>query len=252
MVSGKRTSGDSIDSSPLRPAQQVQSNDPARSGQTRRIALFGGSFNPPHQTHRRITRAALDQLPIAQLWVLPCGNHPLKDNRDLAPATDRFALCELAFADLDSVVVSGLDLHGDRPAYTVELLERVRDQFPEVGRPFWLLGADNLPQLPLWKDYRRLFELADMVVYPRRGYELDASVVEQLEIEAHHRQQLLASTLAFQPDAVSSTAIRQALASATASTTTATPDADEANLAQWLEPAVWQAIRDRGLYREDR
>ena len=69
------------------------------------MALFGGAFNPPHLTHRKIIAAAREQLPVQQVLVLPAGAHPHKQDgaSDLAPPAARLELCQLAFGDLPYV-----------------------------------------------------------------------------------------------------------------------------------------------------
>lgn len=174
------------------------------------LCLFGGSFNPPHQTHRRIAAAALLQLPVSALRVLPAGDHPHKQDRDMAPAAHRLAMARLLFASLQGVEVDDRELRRPGPSFTVDTLQEIRAEQP--ARPlFLLIGSDNLPLLPTWRHHHRLLELATVATYPRRGHAVTAEVLAALDLTAPERDDLLRHVLVTEPDDVSATALRAAL-----------------------------------------
>lgn len=197
--------------------------------------MLGGSFNPPHRTHVRLARAALDQLPIAELRVIPAGDHPHKRDRDMAPAGDRLAMCRLAFASLWAVVVDDRELRRAGPSFTVDTLAELGREHP--GRPlFFLIGSDNLPLLPTWRDHHRLLQLCTIVTYPRLGHPCDDRVLDGLDLDAAERAALLAHRLQFAADGTAASDLR------------ARWRAGERDLPE-LEPAVRDYLAAHGLYR---
>lgn len=171
------------------------------------LCVFGGSFNPPHCSHRRLAEAALARLPIDRLLVIPSGDHPLKRDRDMAPAADRLAMCRLAFGDLPGVVVDDRELRRSGPSFTVDTLAELAHEHPD--RPLYLLvGADNLAILPLWREPARLCELATLVTYPRLGHPIDAAAIAALPLPADARARIAAHVLDLPADAVAASDLR--------------------------------------------
>lgn len=174
------------------------------------LALLGGSFNPPHRTHRRIVAVALQQLPVTEVVVLPAGDHPHKGQQDMAPAEDRLAMCRLCFADLPQVTVDDRELRRSGPSFTVDTLAEFAAEQP--GRPLWfLIGADNLALLPTWRDPHRILQLARIATFPRQGHPVDAALLAGLELTTAEQQALLAGSIAMPTDDVSASGLRERL-----------------------------------------
>ncbi|MEM7199414.1 MAG: nicotinate (nicotinamide) nucleotide adenylyltransferase [Planctomycetota bacterium] len=199
------------------------------------LCLFGGAFNPPHLTHERMVRAAAAQLPVTRLLVLPTGQHPLKDPAGLAPAEIRLELCRLAFAGIPKVEVSDLELRRAGPSYTVDTLEWFREYVTQGRRPFWLVGSDNLTILPSWHRYHDLLRLCALVAYPRVGHPIDGPALRRLGLTAAETEEIVRHALRADPDEVSSTDVRAALAAGR-------PITDV------VAPAVAERVRALGLY----
>jgi len=198
------------------------------------LALLGGAFDPPHTTHCRIATTALQQLPVEALHVLPAGDHPHKQGRGLAAAAHRLAMCRLAFAGIERVVVDDRELRRAGPSFTVDTLEQLRAELP--ARPlFFLIGADNLRLLPSWRQHHRILELAEVVTFPRSGHPLSAALLQGLDLTAAELQRLLGGVLTMAPDAVSATDLRARL------------QAGERGLPE-LAPAVEEYLRRHHLY----
>ena len=135
-----------------------------------RIGVYGGAFDPPHAAHLAVARAAIEQLALDELLVIPTGDAWHK-SRPLSPARDRLALCRLAFADWPRVRVDDRELQRDGPTYTIDTLRDLRTQHPEAEL-FFITGADALAQILSWKDAEELFELAQFIGVTRPGYVL--------------------------------------------------------------------------------
>lgn len=171
------------------------------------LGVFGGSFNPPHASHRRLCAAALAGLPIARLLVMPSGDHPLKRNQDMAPAADRLAMCRLAFGDLPGVAIDDREVRRPGPSFTVDTLAELRAEHP--GAPLYLLvGSDNLRILGLWREPARILELATLVTYPRAGHPVDAATLATLPVPADARDRIAAHVLDLPADAVAASDLR--------------------------------------------
>lgn len=199
------------------------------------VCLFGGSFNPPHRTHRRLLEQARERLDPARLLVMPCAANPLKSALDLAAPEHRVAMCRLAFADLPTVEISTLEIDRGGPSFTIDTVRTLR---AEIGLddPLWLLcGSDILAEFDAWKDRHTLLELATLVVFPRVGHPLDEPTLDRVGIRRKHKEEIGANAMAVAADAVSATALRRALARGEA------PDD--------LAPEVIAYARTHGLYQ---
>ncbi len=116
----------------------------------RRIAFFGGSFDPPHRGHLAIAKAAADQFALDEVLFAPVAQQPLKSALEATPFLHRYAMTALATQADARFVPSLLDAPREsgspRPNYTVETLERLRISLAESTEPamlFTLLGADS-------------------------------------------------------------------------------------------------------------
>lgn len=201
-----------------------------------RLGLFGGSFDPIHRGHVETVRAARSAAGLDEVLFLPTAVPPHKPGRELAPAWSRFAMVELALLDEPGLYASPHELTLDRAAYTVETLEFFRATRPGAEL-FLLLGADSLATLHTWRRWRDLAELAALVVLPRPGFERG---VLEANMPAVSRDLLASSRTRFvvTPEvAVSSTAVRAALAVGAA----LPPGA--------LHPRVLSYLCKYGLYR---
>ena len=131
------------------------------------MGLLGGSFNPAHEGHRHIARLALHRLRLHQVWLLVSPGNPLKAARGMAPLRDRLAGAA-RIADGRRVVATGIEaeLH---TRYTYDSLRALRRRFPRV-RFIWLMGADNLVQLPRWQRWTGISGAMPFAVMPRPTY----------------------------------------------------------------------------------
>lgn len=134
-----------------------------------RVALLGGSFNPPHLAHAMLGLAVLALDEECELWVLPTADHPF--GKELAPLADRLAMCRLAFARLGSRAhVVDLESGLPAPSYTVQTLRALHRMRPGI-RPQWVAGADILEELHRWQEPEEVERLAELFLVPRPGYD---------------------------------------------------------------------------------
>jgi nicotinate-nucleotide adenylyltransferase len=141
-----------------------------------RIALFGGTFDPPHRGHLSIAQAAADGFHLDTILFAPAGRQPLKSENHTTPWDDRLAMVTLACTQdprfqpttLDAPRPDGL------PNYTVDTLAELHLLYPEA-MIFSLIGADSFLTLPHWRAPNRLLELAEWIVVSRPGFPVDDS-----------------------------------------------------------------------------
>ncbi|WP_036520858.1 nicotinate-nucleotide adenylyltransferase [Novosphingobium acidiphilum] len=143
--------------------------DPALT--RRLIGLLGGSFNPAHRAHRRISLHALGALGLDEVWWLVSPGNVLKPVDGMAPLAARVASAQ-AMARTAPIRVSAIEAElGTR--YTVDTLARLQRRYPRY-RFVWLMGADNLAQFHRWRDWRAIARMMPIAVIARPGYDAHA------------------------------------------------------------------------------
>jgi nicotinate-nucleotide adenylyltransferase len=136
-----------------------------------RIGLLGGSFNPAHKGHLHISRLALQYLKLDAVWWLVSPQNPLKSTTDMAPFANRFASAK-AMARHPRIAPSDLETQlGTR--YTIDTLTALQLAMPKT-RFVWLMGADNLTQLPRWAKWTNIAARVPIAVWGRPAYSVRA------------------------------------------------------------------------------
>lgn len=132
-----------------------------------KIGLLGGSFNPAHAGHLAMSLYAIKQLGLDQVWWLVSPQNPLKDVAGMAALRRRTQEARRMAAHphiIVSEIESALGTH-----YTADTLRVLKQRFPHV-QFVWLMGADNLRQIPLWKNWQKIFASVPVAVFRRPGY----------------------------------------------------------------------------------
>jgi len=130
-----------------------------------RVGVFGGTFDPVHVGHLAIALAALESVPLDRVLFVPARRSPLKDRDPLASVSDRVAMLEAAVASEPRFALSPVELDRDGVSYTVDTLEALRSE----GDLFLILGSDALADLERWREPDRIRELATILVAARPG-----------------------------------------------------------------------------------
>lgn len=131
-----------------------------------KIGLLGGSFNPAHEGHLHVAREAMRHMGLDQLWLLVSPGNPLKPANGMAKLADRLASAR-KIADGRLIIATDIESRmGTR--YTRDTLRGLKRRFPRV-RFVWLMGADNLIQLPRWGRWQEIIHAMPMLVVPRPG-----------------------------------------------------------------------------------
>lgn len=132
---------------------------------TPRIGLFGGAFDPPHDAHLALARAAIDELRLDRLHVVPTGDAWHKA-RPLSAGRHRLAMCRLAFADLPKVLVDERELRRDGPTYTVDTLTELQVEYPGAAL-FLQIGADQAAAFASWRRVDEILSIATISIAVR-------------------------------------------------------------------------------------
>jgi nicotinate-nucleotide adenylyltransferase len=138
------------------------------AGMAECIAVYGGSFDPPHLGHSLVCAYVLSAYRIDRLLVMPVGTHPF--SKRLAAFEHRQRMCELAFARLQDVEVSVLERDLPGPSLTLHTLQHLSAQHPRACLRL-VIGSDLLGQISSWFEFERVRALAPLLVVPRVGYE---------------------------------------------------------------------------------
>lgn len=134
----------------------------------RRIGLFGGSFDPPHVGHLHVANAAREQLNLDELRFIVAARPWMKST--VATPEQRLAMTRLLVDGHDGVTVDDRELRRDGPTYTVDTLEAIRAEEPDIELVF-LLGVDTAAHLDAWHRIDDAFALASFVALTRPGYQ---------------------------------------------------------------------------------
>lgn len=185
-----------------------------QTGIPRRIGLFGGSFDPVHAGHLHVARAAAARFGLDRVVFVPAARSPFKPDQRPAAGEHRLAMLALALAGEPAWCACSIELERGGRSWTIDT---VRELPKAIGERedcalYLVLGSDNLPALPQWKESRALLERVQPIVIFREG-----DPEAQLEpLRAAHGAEIARKVeqgyLRLPPVAVSSTAIRAALA----------------------------------------
>jgi nicotinate-nucleotide adenylyltransferase len=159
--------------------------NPRGDRRLRRIGLLGGSFNPAHDGHRHVAEAVRRALRLDEVWLMVSPGNPLKPRAGMAPLAQRLASAR-AVADGRRVRATDIEAAlGTR--YTLDTLAALRRRFPRA-RFVFVIGADNLVQLPRWQGWDRLAAETAIAVLPRPGWTRRALAGKAARRLARHRR----------------------------------------------------------------
>ena len=222
----------------------------------RRIALYGGTFDPVHVGHTAVARSLLLLFGLDEVLFVPAFVAPHKRERKVSPALDRYAMLALATQGEERFRVSTVEMQAPERPYTVNTLTSFRETLGAGARLFFVMGADSWEEITTWREWERVLTLTDQLVVTRPGYELSTEHVTdevrgrvvdvrgfagervEREIEDEGRGTRIYLTDAANVDAAA-TDIRAAVGRG-----------DWAGLGALVAPPVAEYIRKYGLYRE--
>lgn len=215
----------------------------------KRIAIYGGTFDPVHVGHLAIARRVSEIFEIDDFLFVPARVAPHKTNRPVTSGFHRYAMLVLATESDQRVCVSQVELEGPGPQYTVHTLESFRERFGEDAELFFVMGADSWSEITTWREWKRLLTQANLVVVTRPGAVMESDPARDdaaniVDLRGVRRQftEALQCCQVFLTDAVmidaSATNVRRAV-----------KENDEETLKKLVPMEVANYIRKYGLYR---
>lgn len=152
-----------------------------------RIGILGGTFNPIHLGHLLIAQDAVEAARLDRVLFIPSATPPHKELAGDISATHRLRMTKLAIAGNECFAVDDLEIRRGGKSYSVDTLTELRRRYPRADFHF-IIGADSLSELHLWKDARRLVKLCRFIAVTRPGFTGKASRLPGLKyqlLEAH-------------------------------------------------------------------
>ncbi|XPV68200.1 MAG: nicotinate (nicotinamide) nucleotide adenylyltransferase [Halarcobacter sp.] len=132
-----------------------------------KIAIFGGSFDPPHIGHQTIAKKIVKKLDIDLLIVVPAYLNPLKV-KSFLDAKTRFKLLKKLFKNKSLIKVSKYEIKQERAVYSIETIEYIIEKY-KPSKLYLVIGADNYKHFNLWHEHERIKKLVELVVVSRDG-----------------------------------------------------------------------------------
>jgi nicotinate-nucleotide adenylyltransferase len=149
---------------------------------SRRVAIYGGTFDPVHNGHVEVARRVLKLFELDEIVFVPACVPPHKRNANITSPFHRFAMLALATEMDQGLLVSTIELDApDRP-YAVDTVERMRAELGDQTELFFLVGADSWLEIKTWREWRRLLTLCNFIVMTRPGYELTQEAIAGMPI----------------------------------------------------------------------
>ena len=133
------------------------------------VGILGGTFDPVHSGHLILAEVAREQLNLNEILFIPAGQPWLKVERTITPAEHRLQMLRLALDDTPYFRTSEMEIKRSGPTYTIDTINTLKKRLSAEDELFFILGQDNLMQLPQWHDAPELIKLCYLVAAPRPG-----------------------------------------------------------------------------------
>ncbi|MEE9464233.1 MAG: nicotinate (nicotinamide) nucleotide adenylyltransferase [Candidatus Neomarinimicrobiota bacterium] len=188
----------------------------------KRVGIFGGSFDPPHQAHNEIAALAIRRIPLDKLYLVPAWIALLKDHAPMAEADHRLAMVKLLAAELPGAEVLTYELDQQRAIPTLETVRYLQER-DSAAQYYLIIGGDQAARFSHWVEWRTLLGLVKVICFHRKG----PPPADGL---------LLHATFIEYENALTSTIVRDSIKA-------------ERMASEILSPAVADYVQRLGLYR---
>ena len=188
------------------------------------VGVFLGSFNPIHNGHLIMANYMCEFTALDEVWLIVTPHNPLKSRQDMLDEQVRLEMVELAVDNYDKIKASDVELHMERPSFTINTLNKLSQLYPECNFSL-IIGADNWAFFNKWKEYKNIVDNYKILIYPRQG--VDVVIPKHLSET---------TTLVNAPIVeISSTFIRTSIK-------------EKKNVRAFLPPEVYDYIESKNLY----
>ena len=197
-----------------------------------KIGVFGGTFNPIHNSHIYLAREYERELGLDRMVIVPSYLPPHKKVENLASGEDRLNMCNLATRELPFFHVTDFEVKSEGKSYTFRTLRHILEKYPDCEL-FLIMGADMFFTVQDWRLAPEIFKMATLCGAQREDNELTALDIHKQALENQGAKCILIKTEA---KPLSSTQVRNII-----------KNGDDAK--DLLHPDVWQYIKERGMYK---
>jgi nicotinate-nucleotide adenylyltransferase len=202
----------------------------------RKVALFGGTFDPIHLGHTTVAAAAAEHIGAEKIIFIPAKHSPLKDFFPTASYDGRLKMITLAIADDSRFQLNDYELKKPEPSYTLETVRKFQADYGSSTSIYWFIGADTIDELPCWYRIVELIDECNLSAMFRAGCKTP-DFAQFTDIWGPQRVEKLQQNIIETPLIdISSTEIRNKLA-------------EGRDVADMLHPPVADYIRKHGLYQ---
>jgi len=144
----------------------------------RRIAFYGGSFDPPHNGHLTIARKLSKLFALDEFVFIPAFHAPHKKNKKPTSAFHRFAMLSLAIENEGKFRVSSVELDAPDKPFTFETQTKLKNDLPDA-EIFFVIGADSWAEIDTWREWEKVLTQTNVIVVTRPDYEISFSHVTE-------------------------------------------------------------------------
>lgn len=163
-----------------------------------RLGILGGTFDPPHNGHLAIAEAALKELNLERMLLIPAKLPPHKTLDEVSSDIDRLEMLELAVKGRPDFEISEIELKRSGLSYTIHTLKELRKSHPYKELVF-IIGADNISEMETWYQPEAILDIATVAAFNRPGFNPKGKYISRIEL------------FEMPPSEISSTAIREAV-----------------------------------------
>lgn len=141
------------------------------------IGLFFGSFNPIHVGHLMIASYIHQSVGFDETWFVISPHNPLKDSNSLASEKDRLRMVQIAIGQCSFFKACDTEFYLPKPSYTIKTLEALREEYPDYHFNI-IVGSDNIDVFDQWKDYQKILDNYQLIVYPRMPFKASSCIYQ--------------------------------------------------------------------------
>lgn len=199
-----------------------------------KIGVLGGTFDPVHIGHVRLAEVVMARLDLSYVLFVPAGDPYMKIDQYITPAEHRLAMVRLATSGHPNLKVSTTEIERQGPSYTVDTIAELKKNLKDEDELFFILGWDNLAELPRWREPRRLIQMCQLVAVPRVGYPIPNPKSMDEAIPGLSQRVIVLGRPIIN---ISATVIRERVAKGL-------------SIRHLVPEAVTQYIKEHGLYKE--
>lgn len=200
-----------------------------------KIGILGGTFNPIHHGHLILTQNAIDAFDLSKVLMIPCAVPPHKRVHDLIPANHRLDMLEMGTEGDFRLEVANIEVKRGEISYAIDTVHELQAIYKQAEL-YFIIGADTLTELHLWKDIDELVTLCRFVSFERPGFEIGNIKPEDLHLDMTVARQLVADITRGCSIEISSSDIRHRIA-------------EGMNIRYLVPPAVEMYIAEHSLYQ---